>query len=1017
MAMRPLGFGRPAAPQPEGDWEAYNAVSQAGQARVVGAIEDRYRAVAGLAAPRAARAPQMAQVGYNPRTGKYVVGAEEFDADDPAVIKMFAELEDLPAMPLATGLEGRSLDELKARWQDLYNNAEVDNSLGSIGRGMLEGIAGIPRGIASVFGADVANPYEGGADAWRRDNTTLYEQVGRTMRPTESLVGLGQAGIQAIESGLPVLAAGAAGTAVAGPGGGIAAGAAVAGGMAAESQGDEAQARLMQQFARMAPEDFTSNPEYMTLRRAGNDHPTAVDELVRRGRVSAARGGFAIGGISGALAPAASRFAGRALGLGGAAGSRADDAIGDAMLRMMRGGSTGLTATARGAGGSAMVGGTVEGGQEYFETDISQGLADVSAGQSDRYRMGQYGTADDFVGGFVGGAPFGALGGLRTPPAAPSPQPRAEQGGTQDPTLNAAMAGVVAPPAPDTSGAMGGNRQMVPQPGGPTGPSGGGLRPLGTNWTGGPTGAPAQGEEIVDGEFTEVPRQLPAPGMRALPPPQRQLGSRMDDQRAEAEALEVERVQLQAMLDSYTQSGVPVPPNVADGVGARLAEIDQIQSQMIMPQVDLPPERPMPQQQQLVDGLDSSFAQNADPRSPQGEPAPAAPTQPGMFGPAGGVTQAGRRNDTLKESQRDIAAQITAMLDPAAEKDSVWVPFGTRMPDVTLPDNVQVVPTPVGTFLTTEMPKARALRRNPKQAENADFMSQLLGYTAGKSEVAAAGTPPVALEATTPDGAVADSELTTQAAAPVAAQNMQRRVGKTAKVAATTPEAALAGRTARVEAEAAPKAEPTPARPPNPDQAAGAVSVEVAPGRPPEERRQIITEMLAPLQRKIQSKTTSKSEKAKAQAEADQLLAQLDAIEAPAATPQTGGRGPSKGPDRQPSTEEAGRDRTSDTEGRSPEDEAEAVFAREEANAQAARDLAEALEAERRDDEPLDLDVAPTAAPPDLRVDGVDAPVLKAAEMTVEVEDGEAQVKPSAMLDWYRKRIENLNRLLACVLK
>lgn len=984
-------------------------------------------------ASRQASAP-MAQVRFNPNTGKYIVGDQEFDANDLGAMKMIAEAKDIPLQPVQPGEQGVSVDEVAQRFQRIYDNAEVDNSLESIGRGMVEGIAGIPRGIASVFGADVANPLEGSADAWRRNGgISLREQAGRMHRPTESLVGLGQAGIQAIETGVPVLAAGAAGTALGGPGGGIAAGAAVAGSMAAESQGDDAQARLTQQFAQMSPEDLMANPEYAALRRAGNSHLDSVGELVRRGRTSAARGGFAIGGISGAIAPAASRFAGRALGLGGGAAGRADDVLGDAMLRIMRGGSTGMTATARGAGLSALAGGMVEGGQEFFETDISQGLADISAGQSQRYQMGQYGTADDFVGGFVGGAPFGAVGGLR------NPGPRPTQPGTSDPSLNAAAAGVVAPPAParpqsaDPSGALGGNRQMVPAGAAPAGPSGGALRPLGTNWTGGPQPGMGPQDDIVDAEFREIPPGLPAPGMRALPAPAwAQSGPpRLEDGIAEQqraiEQLAADREGLAGLVARYQQQGLPVPEGVEQAIQSLEQTIAAVQQQGTLPlgrmEGQAPTAPPAAYDPNVV--LDNApgrpsadvMAQALQQRgvAPEPEAAPMVDDQtPQMFGPAGGVTQAARRNDTLRESQKDIGAQIAAMLDPKAEKDSVWVPFGTRMPDVTLPDNVQVVPTPVGTLLTTEAPKAKALRRNPKQAENPDFISQLLGYTAGKSEVAAAGAPPVALEATTPDGAVADSELTTPEAAPAAAQRMQRRVGKTAKVATTTPEAALAGRTARVEAEVAPKGEPTPARPPNPDQEPGEVYVQIAPGGSPEVRRKAIIEELARLERKLRT-TVGKSARATVENMAKMLQKQLDAIEAPST--QTAGRGPAKGSVQEGSRAEAGPERVGDTASRAPEEEAEEVLSREEANARAAQDLAEALAAEQNDAEPLDLDIAPTAVAPTPVAEGIDAPVLAAAEMTVEVEDGEAQVRPGAILDWYRKRIENLTRLLTCVLK
>lgn len=1069
MARRPLGIGTaPSSAPPEADGSGLAATLAGFRQRMQDSVGDRYAALASVRSAATQRATPTAQIAFNPRTNKYVVGGQEFDANDIGALKALAEAPDLPEAPIPDGLEALTQQQVRDRFQRIYDNAEVDTSIESRLRGMGEAIAGIPRGIGSVFGADIANPLEGSADAWRRDNLTLREQAGRMHRPTESLVGAANALGQAIETGVPVLAAGALGS-LASPAGGIAAGIAVAGGMAAQSQGDEAAARIEQALAQATPEQLQGNPEYMALRRAGNDHQTSVQELVRRGRTTAARYGAAIGGVSGAVAGPAGRFMTRGLPVFGnrfAAG--VGDDLGENLIRALRGTSgpgltgavrTGFAPALRSSAGLGVLGAGTEGAQEFFETDVSQGLADVSAGLSRGYQMGQYGTADDFVGGAIGGAPFGAIGGLRTPTALPV-RPT-QQRGTADPGLNAALGGAVAPqnprtPPPDPSGAQGGNRQLVPAPGAAPSPGATGLRPLGTNWTRGEgwQDQPA-GEEIIDADFREIPRQIGAPPTRALPAPawSRTGTPMLEDglaaQQAETAELETELQQIGAMLDQYGQvfgNKRDLPDGVLDVVNGLNTRAAAIQSELEqraqmgglpLPRIDAPPPPQAPAAYdpevvlQNAPGRPSAgvMAQAAQQRGDLGQPdvsaQPELDTQtPQMFGPSGGVTQAARRNDTLRESQRDVAAQIKAMLDPAAEKDSVWVPFGTRMPDGALPDSVVAVPTPVGTLLTTDPTKAKALRRNPKQAENPDFVSQLLGYTQTKSPETT-----VALEATTPDGAVADSELTTPEAAPAAAQTMQRRVGKTAKVAATTPAAALAGRTARVEQEdaagepeatpaprgkAAPKRETTPSRQPTPDQTAGAVTVEVAPGRPPEERRRIITEMLAPLQRKIASKTAGKSEKAAAQAEADQLLAQLDALDA---ATQTGGRSPSKGSVQEGSDANTGRERTGDSAGRTPEAEAEEVLSRAEEDLVAiAREFDSTLDDEAGT-EP-DFSIAPAApAPAELKVDGADAPVLGAAEMTVEVEGGESQVKPSAILDWYRKRIENLNLLKACLLK
>jgi hypothetical protein len=480
MARRPLGLWTPpSANPPESDGSGLAATLAGFRQRLQDVNAGKYSALAEVRNSAMQRATPTAQIAFNPRTNKYVVGGQEFDANDIGALKALAEAPDLPETPIPDGLEALTQQQVRDRFQRIYDNAEVDTSIQSRLRGMGEAIAGIPRGIASVFGADVANPLEGSADAWRRDNLTLREQAGRMHRPTESLVGAANAFGQAIETGVPVLAAGALGTLGAGPGGGIAAGAAVAGSMAAESQGDEAEARIAQALAQATPEQLQGNPEYMALRRAGNDHQSSVQELVRRGRTTAARYGAAIGGVSGAVAGPAGRFMARGLPMFGnrfAAG--AGDDIGENLIRALRGTSgpgltgtvrTGFAPALRSSAGLGVLGAGTEGTQEFFETDVSQGLADVSAGMSRGYQFNQYGTLDDFVGGAIGGAPFGAVGGLRTPTALPV-RPTQQQQGTADPGLNAALGGAVAPPNPRsaladmTRGLVEGDRAAGAQP-------------------------------------------------------------------------------------------------------------------------------------------------------------------------------------------------------------------------------------------------------------------------------------------------------------------------------------------------------------------------------------------------------------------------------------------------------------------------------------------------------------------------------------------------------------------------
>ncbi len=1005
MTQRILGLAPSPSAIPNADYTGLADTLAYFQQRVNDATARKYeglaevRQVQRLASP--ARQPRVAQVAFDRARGKYIVGGEEFDANDFSALDAIAQLPDAPLQRLAAGQDAFTLDEIRERRDSIRNNAEVDNRLGSIGRGMAEAVAGIPRGVAAVFGADVANPLEGSADAWRRGGgVSLREQAGRTMRPTESLVGLGQAAIQAVETGLPVLAAGALGTAVAGPFGGVAAGVGVAGGMAAESQGDGAQERLTQQFAQMTPEELSANPEYMTLRRAGNDHIAAVGELVRRGRTTAARSGFAIGGVSGALAPVASRFAGRALGLGRGAATRSDDVLGDALLRRMRGKSTGLVATARGAGFSAALGGLVEGGQEFFETDVSQGLADISAGQSDRYRVGQYGTLDDFVGGFVGGAPLGGLGGLRNPGPAPEVQPPANKPGTADPTLNAALAGVVAPQNPDSVAAV--TRGLVE----------GDRRSIRT----------AEGRGT--GSYPDLqPQPNQTPDLFGAAP----SVVREDDPQAAAmvEMEEIQRVIPQLILDMQGISN----PQARDWRGTQIDALRMRYSQLERLFGALPERTTDPNQLALLDqagfpiqreGVD--IGQTPD---MFGRPATHGPSgefdSTDVANPAGNSLARARdlmaarygSAPLLDQSGQPVGATGPVVVPRAFRRQAEGDRFAQRY------EQSYNAPAPLPDLTATEA-NARAAM--------AEERNQLERMLAERREAGFADADPVAtgieqrLEVIAQ--ALGPRTVVEQQVTPVDAPAVEP--ARAAVVPAETPVDVKAPRTNRKNASATEVKTPTPPTPPKPPKppkppdrapAAGVVITEVAPGQPPDVRRRILNEMLAVQQRKMAKKGATPADRELARAEIAHLSAQLAALDAAVVVPPTGGRGPSKGVDRPPSTG-AGEPVGAGTPSGSPPEAADKVVqTRAEANAKAARDLAETIEAERRGDEPLDLAIVPVTTPPELRVTGLDAPVLKAAEMSVEVEGGEAQVKPSAMLDWYRKRVENLTRLLACVQK
>lgn len=83
-------------------------------------------------------------------------------------------------------------------------------------------------------------------------------------------------------------------------------------------------------------------------------------------------------------------------------------------------------------------------------------------------------------------------------------------------------------------------------------------------------------------------------------------------------------------------------------------------------------------------------------------------------------------------------------------------------------------------------------------------------------------------------------------------------------------------------------------------------------------------------------------------------------------------------------------------------------------------DLQEALLAEARDDAPvIDDAIAPDAVAPVVSVTGAEAPVLRAANTQIELEGDTPAMSgaPATIIERLKQRLENLSRLLNCVLK
>lgn len=785
------------------------------------ANEDRIRSLEAvkILSERKATPTRRAQIGFNPSTGKYLVAGQEFDATDPAVIQMLAEeVDSLPEQELAPGYDALSHDDIKRRWQTIKSNVEVDLSPTSRFLGMVENVGSIVPGVAGMFGYEVDNPLKGIGDGWRRKNLNIYERAGRMEAPTESLVGFANAVGQGIESGVPVLLAAAGGTLAGGPKGGIAAGVAAGGAMAAGSQAEEARARIREALEQYDPADLAmENEEYAKLRRAGYDDAAAKDELVRRATTAAAWGGFAVGGAAGALAGPLGRQVARLMPGVGARKYLGDEAA-DNFLRLVRGKSTGTVARLRGATGLGGVTAVGEGGQEWLETDIAQGLADVSAGVSNTYQFGAHGTLDDFVGGIAGGGPLGAIAGLRNPgPRTMSkPAPAPAPGGQGDTDL---LGDTIAPKKPPSEDDI---RAAISE------------------------ALPAAKDQLrrLDQFISDV-RTDPS------------LYGYTDEQLARAIEF---RDTLAAEVWDMEQRLGPVPepeydprqPSMyfpAPGPSAPVMQGDV--GDMFGAQPRVPPMRreigvnalgAMRRASELGvaarsteplfygDGVPSARAMNAEVAGLEGL------AEREDFGGGPGATQdvayeagapvtptKGRRNykrtrtpdqaantgqgtRTMPQPAAQIAREVENMLDPATPRDAVFTEDAATVPP-NLPDDVKVVTRKgVGTLITKNPSKAAKFRRM-KVSEKDTVLADILGFPQGKAEVmerAAKGDAPVAVQAVNQAGELLAEAVASESKAGKTAKKLKATT-KAAATRVTTLQEALADRAEQVaEAESQP---------------------------------------------------------------------------------------------------------------------------------------------------------------------------------------------------------------------
>jgi transcriptional regulator with XRE-family HTH domain len=168
-------------------------------------------------------------------------------------------------------------------------------------------------------------------------------------------------------------------------------------------------------------------------------------------------------------------------------------------------------------------------------------------------------------------------------------------------------------------------------------------------------------------------------------------------------------------------------------------------------------------------------------RASQGEVAAAAASSERQVSPS------------TAEPIADLKAQVAAMLDPASDRDAVFVAEGQQAPSA--PKGVRkVTRNGIGTLLTTNEKKAQEFRTKKLTDET---LQRIIGYSENKADVVRRGEEPVVVQAQTPDGAVQAEQIATRRGAPAAAKAVAKLGTKGAKVVATSVAAAQARRAAQ----------------------------------------------------------------------------------------------------------------------------------------------------------------------------------------------------------------------------
>jgi len=145
----------------------------------------------------------------------------------------------------------------------------------------------------------------------------------------------------------------------------------------------------------------------------------------------------------------------------------------------------------------------------------------------------------------------------------------------------------------------------------------------------------------------------------------------------------------------------------------------------------------------------------------------------------------------LPEPPEDMRAQLAAVADPLSGKNAAFFPPGTNVPRV--PRGLQRVDRPEGTLVTNRPGKAMHFATTPRLTDT--HLAGLLGHPQTKTDVMAEalrGGEPLAVQAVTPQGAVAHESFATLRRIAQAIQAARAAAAPSGSVRVTTvPQAAM----------------------------------------------------------------------------------------------------------------------------------------------------------------------------------------------------------------------------------